>query len=93
MVTGVLARAALISAIYQRGVILTGSSRAKFSNSAIVNHISTDVRCLIFYPYPSFILIPITCTPNQVSRIDYAAQWFVSGILSSPCAAFQMITN
>ncbi|KAG0705743.1 ABC protein [Suillus ampliporus] len=43
MLTGVLARAALITCIYERGVNLTGKARAKFSNAALLNHISTDV--------------------------------------------------
>ncbi|KDR79020.1 hypothetical protein GALMADRAFT_244748 [Galerina marginata CBS 339.88] len=43
MVTGVLARAALIKSIYKRGVLLTGKARTKLSNSDLVNHISTDV--------------------------------------------------
>jgi len=43
MVTGVLARAALIKSIYYRGVHLTEKSRTKLSNSDIMNHISTDV--------------------------------------------------
>lgn len=43
MITGVLARAALISSIYKRGVKLTGKARTKLSNSDLVNHISTDV--------------------------------------------------
>ncbi|KAG0701997.1 ABC protein [Suillus ampliporus] len=43
MLTGVLARAALITCIYERGVNLTGKARVKFSNAALLNHISTDV--------------------------------------------------
>ena len=43
MVTGVLARAALIKSIYYRSVYLTEKSRTKLSNSDIMNHISTDV--------------------------------------------------
>lgn len=43
MTTGILARAALISSVYRRGVNLTGKARTKFPNSALVNHISTDV--------------------------------------------------
>ncbi|KAG2153342.1 ABC protein [Suillus clintonianus] len=43
MITGVLARAALITCIYERGVNLTGKARVKLSNAALVNHISTDV--------------------------------------------------
>ncbi|KAG2105828.1 ABC protein [Suillus discolor] len=43
MATGVLARAALITCIYERGVNLTGKARIKLNNAALVNHISTDV--------------------------------------------------
>ena len=43
MTTGLLARAALIASVYKRGVNLTGKARTKFPNSALVNHISTDV--------------------------------------------------
>ncbi|KAL0954602.1 hypothetical protein HGRIS_003562 [Hohenbuehelia grisea] len=43
MSTGVLARGALISSIYKRGVHLTGKSRTQIPNSALINHISTDV--------------------------------------------------
>ncbi|KAI0342890.1 ABC protein [Trametopsis cervina] len=43
MTTGLLARAALIASIYKRGVNMTGKARTNFPNSALVNHISTDV--------------------------------------------------
>ena len=43
MSTGVLARAALIASIYERGVNLTGKERVKHTNASLVNHISTDV--------------------------------------------------
>ncbi|KAH7909505.1 ABC protein [Hygrophoropsis aurantiaca] len=43
MTTGVLARAALTAAIYERGVNLTGKARVKLTNATLVNHISTDV--------------------------------------------------
>ncbi|PPQ77123.1 hypothetical protein CVT25_010817 [Psilocybe cyanescens] len=43
MVTGVLARAALIKSIYKRGVSLTGKARTEITNADLVNHISTDV--------------------------------------------------
>ncbi|KAF8972123.1 hypothetical protein BDZ97DRAFT_1913365 [Flammula alnicola] len=43
MVTGVLARGALIRSIYKRGVNLTGKARTSISNSDLMNHISTDV--------------------------------------------------
>lgn len=41
--TGVLARGALISAIYQRGLKLSGKARGEIPNGRLVNHISTDV--------------------------------------------------
>ncbi|KAG2366729.1 ABC protein [Suillus spraguei] len=43
MAVGVLARAALITCIYERGVNLTGKARVGLNNAALVNHISTDV--------------------------------------------------
>ncbi|KAJ3483697.1 hypothetical protein NLI96_g6138 [Meripilus lineatus] len=43
MTTGLLARAALITSVYKRGVRLTGKARTTLPNSALVNHISTDV--------------------------------------------------
>ncbi|KAI6025624.1 P-loop containing nucleoside triphosphate hydrolase protein [Pisolithus orientalis] len=43
MSTGVLARAALIASIYERGINLTGKERVKLTNAALVNYISTDV--------------------------------------------------
>ncbi|KAF9234111.1 ABC protein [Melanogaster broomeanus] len=47
MATGVLARAALIASIYERGVNLTGKARVKLTNATLVNHISTDQALLI----------------------------------------------
>ncbi len=47
MTTGLLARAALTSSIYKRGVSLTGKARTSLPNSALVTHISTDVRLQI----------------------------------------------
>ena len=73
MVTGVLARAALIKSIYYRSVYLTEKSRTKLSNSDIMNHISTDVGQTILNWSRSNHLFTI-----QVSRIDSCAQWFVS---------------
>ncbi|OCH94438.1 ABC protein [Obba rivulosa] len=43
MTTGMLAKAALISSIYKRGVMLTGKARTKLPNAMLVNHISSDV--------------------------------------------------
>ena len=48
MSTGVLARAALISSIYRRGVALTPKAKTKLNNAALVNHISTDVSRIDF---------------------------------------------
>ena len=46
MNTGLLARAALISSIYKRGISLTGKARTTLPNAALVTHISTDVSIL-----------------------------------------------
>lgn len=46
--TGVLARAALISSLYQRAISLTNKSRIEFPNGKLVNHISTDVSRIDF---------------------------------------------
>ncbi|EIW84009.1 ABC protein [Coniophora puteana RWD-64-598 SS2] len=43
MTTGVLARAALIAAIYKRGTHLTGKARIALTNATLMNHISSDV--------------------------------------------------
>ncbi|TFY67781.1 hypothetical protein EVJ58_g1400 [Rhodofomes roseus] len=43
MNTGMLARAALISSIYKRGLALTGKARTTMPNAKLVTHISTDV--------------------------------------------------
>ena len=43
MTTGLLARAALTSSIYKRGLNLTGKARTTLTNAALVTHISTDV--------------------------------------------------
>lgn len=46
MTTGMLARAALISSIYKRGIALTGKARTAHPNSKLVTHISTDAGVL-----------------------------------------------
>lgn len=43
MNAGVLARAALISSLYKRGLKLTPKARSKHTNASLVNHMSTDV--------------------------------------------------
>ncbi|KAK7017781.1 ABC protein [Favolaschia claudopus] len=43
MTTGVLARAALTGALYRRALNLTPAARLALPNSAVLNHISTDV--------------------------------------------------
>jgi len=45
MVAGTFARTALIKSIYETGMNLTGKSRTTLTNSALMNHVSTDV-CL-----------------------------------------------
>jgi hypothetical protein len=39
MTTGVLARAALIASLYNRGVHLTAGARTAIPNAALVNHV------------------------------------------------------
>ncbi|KAG1879712.1 ABC protein [Suillus subluteus] len=68
MAVGVLARAALITCIYERGVNLTGKARVKLDNATLVNHISTDV-----------------------SRINAAAQWFMTYCSQAWIAPIQII--
>ncbi|KAJ7513244.1 ABC protein [Mycena galericulata] len=43
MITGVLARTALIGSLYHRVLYLTPKERTGLSNSAVLNHVSTDV--------------------------------------------------
>ena len=43
MSTGVLARSALISSLYKRGLSLTPQARAKHSGAALMNNVSTDI--------------------------------------------------
>ncbi|KAG8982744.1 hypothetical protein FRB90_006577, partial [Tulasnella sp. 427] len=43
MNAGVLARCALISSLYKRGLKLTPKARSKHSNAALINHMSTDI--------------------------------------------------
>ncbi|KAM0751625.1 P-loop containing nucleoside triphosphate hydrolase protein [Meredithblackwellia eburnea MCA 4105] len=46
--TGVLARGALIAAIYRRSLVLSGKARTVITNGKLVNHISTDVSRIDF---------------------------------------------
>jgi ATP-binding cassette subfamily C (CFTR/MRP) protein 1 len=46
--TGVLARGALIAAVYRRALVLSGKSRTVISNSKLVGHIGTDVSRIDF---------------------------------------------
>ncbi|RXW18137.1 hypothetical protein EST38_g7714 [Candolleomyces aberdarensis] len=43
IVSGMLARTALISSMYKRSIGLTAKSKSKLSNATIINYISTDV--------------------------------------------------
>ena len=53
--TGVMARGALIAAIYRKSMKLSGKSRTVITNGALVNHLSTDVSridfCLGSFPF------------------------------------------
>jgi hypothetical protein len=55
MATGVLARAALISSIYKRGLTLTPKARTKHSNANLLNHVSTDVGDITVPPRESLL--------------------------------------
>lgn len=46
--TGVLARGALIAAIYRRSMVLIGKARTVITNGKLVNHIGTDVSRIDF---------------------------------------------
>jgi ATP-binding cassette subfamily C (CFTR/MRP) protein 1 len=61
MTTGVLARAALIGSIYERGVGLTGKARTTggLGNGALVNHISTDVSGVLCFCSDGSELMPV----------------------------------
>ncbi|KAG8878402.1 hypothetical protein FRB97_002483 [Tulasnella sp. 331] len=48
MQTGVLARAALVSSLYKRGLTLTPKARTRHSNAALINHMSTDISRIDF---------------------------------------------
>ena len=61
MTTGLLARAALTSSIYKRGVSLTGKARTNLTNAALVTHISTDVSLSDMRP----VLITLTVNPGK----------------------------
>lgn len=46
--TGVMARGALIAAIYRKSMKLSGKSRTVITNGMLVNHLSTDVSRIDF---------------------------------------------
>ncbi|KAM0753983.1 ABC transporter [Meredithblackwellia eburnea MCA 4105] len=56
---GILARGALIAAVYRRAMVLSGRARVKISNSKLVNHISTDISRIDFAS--SFFHFGYTC--------------------------------
>jgi ATP-binding cassette subfamily C (CFTR/MRP) protein 1 len=72
MTTGVLARAALIASLYNRGVHLTAGARTAIPNAALVNHVRA------FRPRPR-VPAHTRQISTDVSRIDAAAQWFHAG--------------
>ncbi|KAK4049155.1 hypothetical protein OIV83_004300 [Microbotryomycetes sp. JL201] len=45
---GILARAALIAAVYRRSMVMSGKSRVTITNSKLVSHISTDISRIEF---------------------------------------------
>ncbi|KAJ7593413.1 ABC protein [Mycena floridula] len=78
MATGVLARGAMVSCIYQRGVMLNGKSRTLFSNSDLVNHISTDVSRMdaasqFFHPIWTAPIQVLVCLMILISQLGPSA--------------------
>jgi ATP-binding cassette subfamily C (CFTR/MRP) protein 1 len=69
--TGVLARAALISAIYQKALVFSPASRAKIPSSKIVNHIGTDVSRIDLY-----VVICVSSTRSSAQTLAIVAQVF-----------------
>ncbi|KAI0806352.1 ABC protein [Irpex lacteus] len=71
MTTGLLARAALISSIYKRGIYMTGKARTNFPNSALVNHISTDVSrvdaCAQWFVIICLIILLVQLGPSALA--------------------------
>ncbi|ORY70608.1 ABC transporter [Leucosporidium creatinivorum] len=71
--TGVLARGALIAAVYRRAMVMSGRARVSLTNSKLVSHISTDISRIDFcgsffhFSYSAFIalaevIIILLCT-------------------------------
>ncbi|ORY64744.1 P-loop containing nucleoside triphosphate hydrolase protein [Leucosporidium creatinivorum] len=56
---GVLARGALIAAIYRRAMVMSGRARVTITNSKLVSHISTDISRVDFCA--SFFHLSWTC--------------------------------
>ncbi len=65
--TGILARAALIAAVYRKALVLSGKSRQRLTNSKLVNHISTDISRIDFCS--SFFHFSYTCVFQLVEVI------------------------
>ncbi|TBU32613.1 P-loop containing nucleoside triphosphate hydrolase protein [Dichomitus squalens] len=71
MNTGLLARAALISSIYKRGISLTGKARTTLPNAALVTHISTDVSrvdaCAQWFVTICLIILLVQLGPSALA--------------------------
>lgn len=68
MAAGVLSRAAIISAVYNRSLRLTQKARGELPNGKIVNHISTDTSRIDFAA--GFYLVMWTA-PSMSSLFEY----------------------
>lgn len=72
--TGVLARGALIAAIYRRSLVLSGKSRTVITNGKLVNHISTDVSridfCAGFFHVRRVLVSPHPLKPILMVRVN-----------------------
>ncbi|KAJ7833819.1 hypothetical protein B0H13DRAFT_2428014 [Mycena leptocephala] len=57
MITGVLARTAISGALYRRAVHLTPAARLRLPNSAVLNHVSTDLGPSALAGFALFLLL------------------------------------
>ena len=71
MGTGVLARSAIISAVYNRSLRLTQKARGELPNGKLVNHISTDTSRIDFAA--GFLVILYTAPGTLRSPFTFAS--------------------
>ncbi|KAF8900175.1 ABC protein [Gymnopilus junonius] len=79
MLTGMLARSALIRSIFRRALHITGKARTEITNSDLLNHISADVsridasaQWFVIWTAPIQILICLVILYNQLGPSSLA---------------------